>query len=279
MGIARRLNFSEAARDLYVSQSALSRSVAALEEELDVQLLVRNNHSVKLSSAGLVLAATIPKLQAEWERCKDLVRQAQEGMRGRLMVGLSAGMVLPEVLSSALDYFHESLPYLEIHPRHMEREALERALDDGSVDMACLWTRTPDRFRQSLTLDRVPLALAARDREPFSAATVLDELMRQTLIFVGDEHSEPAANWIQRCRSHGVEPHCLYCDSVETQLMMLEQGWGNAILPEDHHAFSVPGLEKLPISDAGETDCVMLWNRDNLNPGVDVFIKLLMADM
>lgn len=279
MEIARCLNFSEAARRLYISQSALSRSVAALEDELGVKLLLRSNHGVQLSAAGLVLATTIPKLAADLERCKDLVRQAQEGMRGQLTLGLCAGMVLPEVLSSALDYFRDSLPYLEINPRYLDRDALEHALNDGSVDLACLWTNTPGHFRQSLKLARVSLELAARESLCPSEPLPPDELMRQTLIFVGNEHSEPAVSWIVRCRSHGVEPKCLYCDSTETQLMMLGQGWGMAILPENHRAFQDTALARIELADADEADCVMVWNPGNLNPVLDVFVKLLSTDL
>ena len=48
--------FSPAARRLYISHSTVSRTVAALERELGVQLFVRSNRRQRLTSAGKLLA-------------------------------------------------------------------------------------------------------------------------------------------------------------------------------------------------------------------------------
>ena len=53
--LAACLNYTEAATKLFISQSALSRSIASLEKELDVKLLIRNYHSVELTKAGKIL--------------------------------------------------------------------------------------------------------------------------------------------------------------------------------------------------------------------------------
>lgn len=52
---AKCLNFTKAASKLYITQPALSRQISAIEEELNVQLFVRNNRSVKLTPAGMAL--------------------------------------------------------------------------------------------------------------------------------------------------------------------------------------------------------------------------------
>ncbi|MDE7128161.1 MAG: LysR family transcriptional regulator, partial [Bacteroidales bacterium] len=49
---AGTLNFSEAAKSLYVTQSTLSQQIRQLENELGVQLFERNSHEVSLTDAG-----------------------------------------------------------------------------------------------------------------------------------------------------------------------------------------------------------------------------------
>ena len=63
MAVARTLSFTEAAGELYISQPALSRSIATLESELGVPLLTRNHHSVALTAAGTLLASELPNLR------------------------------------------------------------------------------------------------------------------------------------------------------------------------------------------------------------------------
>ena len=47
MVLAQRLNFTQAADDLFMAQPALSRLISALEKELDLQLFYRNSRSVR----------------------------------------------------------------------------------------------------------------------------------------------------------------------------------------------------------------------------------------
>jgi len=54
--VARYKSFSEAARRLYISHSTTSRAVSALEKELDVRLMERDNHVIALTAAGKTLA-------------------------------------------------------------------------------------------------------------------------------------------------------------------------------------------------------------------------------
>ena len=65
--VARYKSFSEAARRLYISHSTTSRAVSALEKELGVELMERDNHVIALSPAGEVLLEEAARL-LEMER-------------------------------------------------------------------------------------------------------------------------------------------------------------------------------------------------------------------
>ena len=61
--VARHLSFSAAAQELALTQSAVSRQVMALEEEISVKLLIRGTRSVDLTSAGArLLDALVPSM-------------------------------------------------------------------------------------------------------------------------------------------------------------------------------------------------------------------------
>ena len=54
--LSKTLNYSRAAETLYISQSALSKHILEIEQELNTQLFLRTTHDVKLTEAGLYLA-------------------------------------------------------------------------------------------------------------------------------------------------------------------------------------------------------------------------------
>jgi len=62
LAVAKTLNFSKAADDLYISHSTVSRAVAELEKEFGLTLFERNNRSVKLTPAGEFLAEKAEQL-------------------------------------------------------------------------------------------------------------------------------------------------------------------------------------------------------------------------
>lgn len=58
--LAQRLNFTQAADDLFISQPALSRMISALEQEVGLQLFYRSSRSVSLTPAGRAFAQQCP---------------------------------------------------------------------------------------------------------------------------------------------------------------------------------------------------------------------------
>lgn len=77
--LAQCLNFTEAARRSSITQSALSKHVAALERAFGTELLDRNRHSVKLTQAGHAFLEEALIMDECWERAHKRVR----AMRGR----------------------------------------------------------------------------------------------------------------------------------------------------------------------------------------------------
>lgn len=89
--VAEDLNFSTAARRLYVSQQALSRTIQQLERQVGVKLLDRTTRSVKLTAAG---SATLPAARRAIAAADDAVAQARRAARGeplkRLRIDISS---------------------------------------------------------------------------------------------------------------------------------------------------------------------------------------------
>ena len=88
---ARCLNFTEAARQLYISQPALSQQIAAMEKELNMQLFVRSKGKVFLTPAAVILMHDLPKYEKMYETILKNAQYANEGRSGVLRIGFLQG--------------------------------------------------------------------------------------------------------------------------------------------------------------------------------------------
>jgi DNA-binding transcriptional LysR family regulator len=103
--LAQRLNYARAAEDLGLSQSALSRSIQALEAQLGMRLLDRDRAGVALTTHGQSVVDRARVLLAEADEMEhQLVREA-EGSVGRVRFGIApmpARALLPAVLAARI---------------------------------------------------------------------------------------------------------------------------------------------------------------------------------
>lgn len=282
MEVSRQLSFSKAAKNLYVSQSALSRSISALEEELGSILFFRDKHSVALTPAGITLATHVPRLSAQLERTIDLVHQTEEGMRGRLVIGIESGLVIPDVIRSAFRYFQESLPFISMEPVSMGHDELDESLSDGRIDFGLVHvpegTVPPDHVAYT-HLSKQPICAAAADSSPLPPSLAPEQLAAQRFIFSGDSQSITVQRWVEFCRSRGIEPDCAYCPSDDTCFTMISLGMGLGIFPSDHQVFSTPGIRRIELVPCYNAHCSLVWNRANLNPSVELFQMVVNSDI
>ena len=76
VAVATELNFSRAAERMHISQPPLSQQIKQLEEELGVQLLMRNSRSVELTEAGRLFLTEACETLERARRAMDTARRA-----------------------------------------------------------------------------------------------------------------------------------------------------------------------------------------------------------
>lgn len=85
--VARTLNFSEAARQSYISQSMVSRYIDKIEKELDVRLFIRTNKEVSLTAEGRAFLPYANELVSSMREAKFALSQLKSGYEGRIKIG------------------------------------------------------------------------------------------------------------------------------------------------------------------------------------------------
>ena len=133
--VARHLNFRAAAEDLALTQSAVSRQVQALEDEVGVPLFLRHTRAVELTSAGnQLLRAAVPSL----ERIDSAVRQIRQSA-GRKSVAISTWASFASMwLIPRLEAFQAEYPDIDIRIDATDNPV---DLETSDVDLAIRYTR------------------------------------------------------------------------------------------------------------------------------------------
>ncbi len=132
--VARAGSFTRAAATLHLSQPALSRRVAALEEHLETVLLVRTRSGATLTEAGRRAFAFVEAQRALEEELFGELAPAAGAYRGLLRVaGLSS--LVPAVILPALTPFLRQHDAVQVEMHSLEHHVLAPALAGGAVDL------------------------------------------------------------------------------------------------------------------------------------------------
>lgn len=132
--VVRCKSFTLAAEECYISQSAISQQIRALETELGVRLLCRQNRSFALTEAGKHFYRHSLVLLADWEQlCRETRRIAQNDVAS-LTVGILASYDGGE-LSRAVSLFSKQFSDVALHVISGSHEDLYDALRQGRADL------------------------------------------------------------------------------------------------------------------------------------------------
>ncbi|MFM7008389.1 MAG: LysR family transcriptional regulator [Betaproteobacteria bacterium] len=124
-----------AARELHLTQAALTKSLRQLEEEAGVSLLVRKSRGVGLTEAGLRLHSRAQLVIRQLALAKDELHQAKGENTGTLRVALTPYLMLT-VLGEAFLWFRKRYPLIELRLIEGLVARVLPGLRDGTVDFA-----------------------------------------------------------------------------------------------------------------------------------------------
>ena len=144
LAVARHLNFRAAADELALTQSAVSRQIQSLEDEVGVPLFLRHSRAVELTGAG---AQLLHAVQPALESIDGTVRQIRQTV-GRKSVAITTWASFAAMwLIPRLEAFQRSCPDIDIR---IDTGDAVVDLDTTDVDLAIRYSRSPDAAAQPL---------------------------------------------------------------------------------------------------------------------------------
>ncbi|MEO0364348.1 MAG: LysR family transcriptional regulator [Pseudomonadota bacterium] len=154
--VARTGSFTQAAKEVGLSQPSVSRIVASLEKELGAELFIRSTHALKLTEAGAEYLSRLDPILASLEEANHLVRGTGE-LRGTLRIGSPTSYAVREIVPR-LPQFLEQHPKLRIDL--VMTDTFQDLIQDG-IDIAFRFGRLSDSnmtARKVMTCERIIVA-------------------------------------------------------------------------------------------------------------------------
>lgn len=134
VNVAETKSFSEASRQCYLSQSAISQQIKLLEEELGSQLFLRNTHSVTLTEAGEALLPLARMAIKSFDSCQEHMNGIRGLITGQLNIGMSEAME-PFVRHTVM-LMLKRYPKLRINMHYKPSYELKEMLLNHELDLA-----------------------------------------------------------------------------------------------------------------------------------------------
>jgi DNA-binding transcriptional LysR family regulator len=231
---AEKRNFAQVARELDMTPAAVTRAIAALEDDLGVQLFVRTTRQVSLTTDGAVFAAQIQPAIEALENARKDVKNAHKSDQGRLRISAPTWLG-KTILTPILSGFRERYPKM----------SFEVSLSDGLVniidddyDLAIRISSAPsDKFTIWRKIRAVPRILVAAPGSRFTEMQHPNELTPDDcLAYSGESRRE---NWALSDGGSSISiaaGRAFSANNGEVLADMAADGVGVAMLPGFHIA-------------------------------------------
>jgi len=264
--VASAGSFTHAGQMLVLSQSAVSRQISALEEEISTPLFQRHARGLTLTDEGELLYGAVADVLTRLGQAEEALKNAQAAPRGSLKVttshGLGAYWVLPRMRE-----FMKDFPELQVHLVFEDRE-LDLAQREADLAIRMRAPVQADLIQRKLFTVHYHLYASAEYLARAGKPERIEDLAAHTLVAYGETAAPEIrdVNWLidtARRAAPGGYVNALRINNITGILMATEAGMGVAALP-DYLAAEHRGLVKLLPEVEGPTFDVHLVYCDAL---------------
>ena len=277
---ARTLNFTTAAEKVFTSQPALSRQIAALEQELGTQLFSRSNNVLELTDTGAYL---YEKAVAVYEDYLAMMKAAQDrkaGVDGRIRIGLLEDQIMDSHLTEAIHRLMQIHPRASIDiERHCYRDLTEY-LEQGRLDVAqaIVYEGLRNSFFQTRALSEEPLCLAVnRNYVALTCQSIrqgdIPRVLEGCTIVAPSTDAYPEV--VQNCLPTLLMPNVRFVDTVSSIPLYLATGLAASIANGNNLLRLEPSVKLIPIEGARPVVQGIFWSRNNTNPLLEQLLELI----
>lgn len=231
MEVAQQKSFSKAARNLHISQSAISRMIKSLEEELGVTLFIRNAKTVEITAPGTIFYNYAKRCLFVFEHLKSDFENEFKLKQDTIEIGLPP-ITDAHVFAKLLGEFKRTYPQIAIKLYEHGSKVIESSVQEGIIDVGIICT-IPNKDFESFFLSEDEMCVVMPKGYPLeeNKEVPMKLLADYPLVLYRDDfnlHDDILTN----CKKIGFSPRVVFETSQrELMLQTVASGLGVAILP------------------------------------------------
>ena len=283
---AENRSFTKAATQFYISQTAVTQQIKALEEVLGVPLFDRTMRPIALTPEGQTFLLEAKKILNEINHAVSMVQEVSVGLTGNLKIGYVKGYEFGK-LASIIKQFKEHFPNIFVSYYRCDTDTLATGLVNGEYDLIFTWDSSElsrDCCINNLTIEESRLNVVMCKEHPLAKKQSIRrlDLKDENILYMThskDGNSIGDRRFKDLYYKSGFKPNVLFnSNDMESILMMISAGEGISIFPEyiSEKQNCLSNLVSVPLYGENESvEIKALWHTENNNPAFWKFIEHL----
>ncbi|MBO9619968.1 MAG: LysR family transcriptional regulator [Niabella sp.] len=181
--VARRLNFTRAAEELFISQPAVTKHIQETEHHFKTKLFERTGSKITLTPSGALLLQYTEELFALYRKMELELGSIAEQYKGTLRIGAST-TIAEYLLPPALAGFKKNFKEISINLTSGNTEHIEQLLQKNEIDFGMIEGQPKNNLYKNIPFTKDELVLVASAKNPLTKKQRISLKELQTLPFV-----------------------------------------------------------------------------------------------
>ncbi|MBU0473589.1 MAG: LysR family transcriptional regulator [Bacteroidetes bacterium] len=135
LSVAENLSFSKAAKDLFISQPAVTKHIKELESRLNIAIFERKGNKIYLTKAGELTYEHLKKIKKQYRELEYELGRLNDTFKGTLRIGASS-TISQYLIPSVIAKFHKRYPEIKFYLFNGNSFEMEQKLLKNEIDLA-----------------------------------------------------------------------------------------------------------------------------------------------
>ena len=281
LSAAEHLNFTRAAEEQCISQTAVSQQIKLLEQELGYALFVRGKRGVSLTPAGEVFYRQCKQLMIRYNDAAAQGKKIALGNATDLRIGYAGAYELWTIVSQIRKY-HRQHPEAEIEFQLGSNQSLLGALAEGQLDMAVLsgFGVELGKGLDSRVTRSDPCMVMISASHPLAEKQTIHprELKGMPIVLNRAQDSQPSAGQIAGMYANmGLRDNKrMYADDFYSIALIINTGIAFSIMPASMADWGISGVVFRPLHGfRAKARTLLVYPRGSQDTGIRSFVSLI----
>ena len=279
---AKHQSFTKAAEECLIAQTAMSRQIATIEQELEVKLFFRSNKRVKLTPAGESFYSEVQDILLRYRNAIFQTRDIDSGYNETLVIGF--GLFDTQLVSEYIKLFANQNSNVAIILNQYPYDILVENLKESKCDIVfCPKNRTTQlKGVNMIEVKSYNRSVAVGNNNPLAQKSEITpkDLNQQVFINPAEDSAMHPEIFSMFCERIGITPKKIVrANSLDAILTMVEAGFGLALVPDYLNETVINEISVIPlkIENDRKREHVAVSLASQNNKAVKTFMNMVSA--